>query len=323
MPGVALFGPRCWRCGMRRVGARRFCPACGADVARPEPRSGSAGASGPEAAKADRRPGSSPGRASQARPVADNRLRPTVWHARPIIGARPETPDAPAGGAGAASAGGLAALLGSLDAPTRRKLARLAGEVLLLTAVVAVVYGGPAIRGGARTPTATPAPTPTARVATLGLATNEVTMVFASGRLGAFEFSDEGIVDGAPLLTGIAGDGRMGLELWGSPADLRRVTLSLDLREPRRLDDEQQQALSAFLALYAPVALEGLLGELRTAFAEGREARRSLESGRISARLTVNAEGTGVAVVLLPARLDGVDAPSATPVPSRASPRPP
>jgi hypothetical protein len=193
--------------------------------------------------------------------------------------------------------------------------------VVLLTAVVAIIYGGPAIRGGARTPAATPAPT--ARVATLGLGANEVAIVFASARLGAFEFTDEGLVDGAPMLTGASADGRMSLELWGSPADLQRVTLSLDLREPRQLDEAQQQALSAFLALYAPVALEPLLGELRTAFAESRDARRSVESGRISARLRVTAEGTGVAVVLLPARLGGVEAPSGSPVPTGRASTPP
>ena len=305
---MGLFGARCWRCGMRRIGARRFCPACGADLVRRDPM----------ALPASRRSRSTAGQsaarerpsAPHARPFDEPRLRGTVWQARPSAGSRVAAGKAgPAVGSARARGGFLA----SLEAPTRRKLLRLAGELVLLTAVVAVVYGGPALQGAPRLPAATS--TPAIRVATLGLAANELTVVFSSGRFGGFEFTDEGRVDGAPLLSGVSADGATSLALWGYPGDLERVTMTFELTEPRILDGAQRRHIQELLALFAPNALEPLLAELRAALDEGRASRRTFASGRIAARLQVNAGGTFVAVILLPSRIvdDEVNAPGTDP----------
>jgi hypothetical protein len=210
--------------------------------------------------------------------------------------------------------------LATLDAPSRRKLLRLGAELVLLTAVVAVVYGGPVIWGSGRAPSATPAPTSSAP--TLAIGTNEITMVFARERFGAFDFSEEAEVDGLPLLSGQSGDGDTRLDLWGQPADLRRVTMTCRLGAPGTLDGAQRRHISELVALFAPSALESLLEELQSALDGRRETSRTFESGRVAARLQVAPGAGSVAVVLLPARLvddaepQGSSRPALSPTPS-------
>jgi hypothetical protein len=284
---------------MRRQGGRRFCPACGADVLRPERRrAGAPQGQVPDAESAD---GPQLGSPPAAPDIPEPRIRATVWPTRTVDRSRGWTDQArPAAASARDSRRRRLDAFDALDAPTRRKLLRLGGEIVLLTAVIAVVYGGPVIRGGAAPSTS---PRPSAAVASLAIAADEITAVFSGERFGAFTFADAGSVDGAPFVGGRSADGATELDLAGPSADLRVVTMRCELGRAYVLDAAQRRHLIELTALFAPDALAPLLTELDSALGANRESRWTFAAGRVAVRLEVPDDGAAVTVLLVPAEL--------------------
>jgi lipid-binding SYLF domain-containing protein len=82
---------------------------------------------------------------------------------------------------------------------------------MLLTTVLVVIYGGPAMRGAPPSPGA-PA---TVQAPDLGIAAAEITAIFSMERFGGFTFAAGDSLSNGPHLIGRSADGATGLDLAG------------------------------------------------------------------------------------------------------------
>ena len=292
---------RCPRCDMRRVGSRRYCVACGQDLL---PADGVRPGPGPAGRRA------SPPAGPPGSPVSPARLP----HAHRLDQPGPSAPVAPratrvgpgvgraAGGSSAAGDGRfdrIARAFGSLDQKTRRTVVRLAAELILLAVVVAVISGGPIIRGALRGPTPSPSavPHPAATAPGTGISVADVVRVFGGEHAGSFEFETVGGL--SPHLQGQAADGGTVLDLYGPTEDLTTVVLTLMVVGDRVVEPEGRRLLTLFLALFAPDALTPLAKSLDDTLASGTDQPVVVGSGRVEARLEAQLQaGRGVTVTI-------------------------
>lgn len=275
---------RCPACNTTRVGAFRYCRTCGYDF------------EGPRESLWGHPIVTLPGPSAPVAPAA--RTQPTDGNASPPAAPAVAVADRATGRRNTpkGAAAGLHAIRGlvdSLDATSRRSLIRVAAEVGVLVVLV-VVAGAMSPRSGTAPPSGpSPGGTPGA---TLGITADDAVRTFGLARLGSYTFT---AANEGERLVGEPEDGSATIVLFGDPADLRAVALTVETDAAQKLDSRQRRRVADWLAVYAAGQVEYLLASIDTALDTPEDTTVRVGTAEAEVRLDTRHESDGTTRVRL------------------------